>query len=482
MKLGYFLVLFLLCLQASSAFSQGTCSVSGPLTAGDIVLMNCYSPGAANTHSGDYYLDTNVQRPTNSSSYSHSGLVHFVQNRSDDYLNLRSGPSLGSEVILRMPNGARLTEVAREGLWLHVQMITGITGWAYAGHMRASNEVSKTAHKLLDSDDLLEIHWSAWCRETEERCKALEFAIQLSVAFASDENEASKEYSTQAQEPLATASIVHAGQLWLVGNPEEKYLNLREGPGLNTPIVKRMTNGTRLLEQARQGLWVHVETQQGEIGWAYAGYLKQGRANLTSHSTSDEVVDEPDVEFTEARWQELRKLFQGPTSALPEYQLALSPIRDMIAEAEADEEYNSVVWSAKVAPPLLVSHHTIQELYNWRYANPGQNYAVGRYQFIHTTLKRVQIGLGVDVNSVFAPGLQDTFADYLLLERGLVPFLEGRLSIGEFQNRLAREWAGIPTTSGKSYYDKIAGNAATIPIIKVQRALEFARSRYRQHH
>lgn len=48
-----------------------------------------------------------------------------------------------------------------------------------------------------------------------------------------------------------------------------------------------------------------------------------------------------------------------------------------------------------------------------------------------------------------------TDADYLAFRRG-------ELSRSQFQDNLAKVWAGLPMASGKSAYDGYAGNKATI--------------------
>ena len=57
---------------------------------------------------------------------------------------------------------------------------------------------------------------------------------------------------------------------------------------------------------------------------------------------------------------------------------------------------------------------------------------------------------------------QDMLADLLLEEAGYDQFLSNQMSRHRFMNRLARIWAGLPTSNGRSYYHGHAGNRATI--------------------
>ena len=105
---------------------------------------------------------------------------------------------------------------------------------------------------------------------------------------------------------------------------------------------------------------------------------------------------------------------------------------------------------------------TIQEIYDWIAQTPGQQHAIGRYQFIPATLRRLVAQLGVAQSQIFTPQIQDRLGDILLVEAGLNAFGQGDIERHAFMNNLARIWAGLPTSSGKSYYDGIAGNRASM--------------------
>jgi hypothetical protein len=54
----------------------------------------------------------------------------------------------------------------------------------------------------------------------------------------------------------------------------------------------------------------------------------------------------------------------------------------------------------------------------------------------------------------------------LLERRGLKDYESGKIGKEEFLNNLAKEWAGLPTTSGRSYYEGVGSNHATISLPK----------------
>lgn len=142
---------------------------------------------------------------------------------------------------------------------------------------------------------------------------------------------------------------------------------------------------------------------------------------------------------------------------------ATQKLKSLIARAEAPHlGYDAVVRSAWQKPIKPPSQMKIKDIYTWIRATPNQNHAIGRYQFIPQTLKRLVTKAGMAHTTKFNPETQDILADLLLEEAGYDAFLKGQLSRHRFMNRLARIWAGLPTSSGRSYYHGYAGNRATI--------------------
>lgn len=138
-------------------------------------------------------------------------------------------------------------------------------------------------------------------------------------------------------------------------------------------------------------------------------------------------------------------------------------LRNLIAEAEAGRAgYDAVQHGARVRPPMPPTAMTVQQIYDWIAVTPGQPHAIGRYQFIPDTLRRLVRDVGVSRSARFTPALQDRLADQLLAEAGLLAFQRGELSRRSFMYRLAKIWAGLPLPSGRSYYEGHAGNTATM--------------------
>lgn len=138
-------------------------------------------------------------------------------------------------------------------------------------------------------------------------------------------------------------------------------------------------------------------------------------------------------------------------------------LRDLIAKAEAGKAgYDAINLGAKIMPGKPPTRLTIGEIWAWMDATPGQPHAIGRYQLIPPTFKRLVRHLGLSMDQRYSPDVQDQFADALLNEAGMEEYLAGHLGQTNFMNNLAKIWAGLPNASGRSHYHGYAGNKAVI--------------------
>lgn len=150
-------------------------------------------------------------------------------------------------------------------------------------------------------------------------------------------------------------------------------------------------------------------------------------------------------------------------SRLGSYAAPVVKVREIIENAESRKHgYDAVQFGARVRPSKRPTQMTIGEIYAWIDATPGQPHAIGRYQFIPATLRRLVRLLALGEHEVFSPEIQDRLSDVLLDEAGYGKFRAGQMTRHEFMNNLAKIWAGLPTSSGRSYYDGYAGNKASL--------------------
>lgn len=141
----------------------------------------------------------------------------------------------------------------------------------------------------------------------------------------------------------------------------------------------------------------------------------------------------------------------------------IDQLLSLIAQAEAGSAgYDAVQYGARTKPSRRPTEMTLGDIYAWIDATPGQPHAIGRYQFIPDTLRRVarERGFGPDVQ--FSAGVQDVLALVLLQDAGLEAFQRGQMDRRVFMRNLAQIWAGLPLPNGRSYYHGYAGNAASM--------------------
>lgn len=107
--------------------------------------------------------------------------------------------------------------------------------------------------------------------------------------------------------------------------------------------------------------------------------------------------------------------------------------------------------------------------------NSFNSSALGRYQIVRTTLRAIRKTLLLPASAPFDADMQDRCACYLLGLRGIDKYLAGRLAEDTLIDNLAREWASLPTTSGKGAY---AGQDAAARPARVRQVLAEVRKRH----
>lgn len=147
-------------------------------------------------------------------------------------------------------------------------------------------------------------------------------------------------------------------------------------------------------------------------------------------------------------------------------------LQDLIASVEAGRMgYDAVQHGARVRPDRLPTQMRIADIDAWVRATPGQPHAIGRYQFIPSTFRRLVRELGVPADAQFTPAVQDLMAERLLEQAGLTDFRTGAIGRTTFMNNIAKVWAGLPNSSGQSHYHGYAGNAAGMTWARYENAM-----------
>ena len=134
------------------------------------------------------------------------------------------------------------------------------------------------------------------------------------------------------------------------------------------------------------------------------------------------------------------------------------PLLELIASVESRGNYNAHFGNAG-NDSVKFTQMTIEEVLNWqaefvRQGNPSS--AVGRYQFIDSTLAGLVRRLGIDTKQKFDEATQDRLAIALLERRGAQSYINGEITREQFAANLAMEWAALPRMTGSdpnaSYY------------------------------
>jgi len=90
-----------------------------------------------------------------------------------------------------------------------------------------------------------------------------------------------------------------------------------------------------------------------------------------------------------------------------------------------------------------LTNMTVNEVREMQKKQMG-NKAAGAYQIIPATFDYLMGKMKLSGNEKFTPEMQDRMAIQLLERRGLSKFQAGKMSIEEFGNEVAKEWASFP--------------------------------------
>lgn len=161
------------------------------------------------------------------------------------------------------------------------------------------------------------------------------------------------------------------------------------------------------------------------------------------------------------------------------------PMLDLIGFAEGTDRkrgYNeTLAYGAYTGGNVDLVTMTLQEidaLQTRMLKHPDNHFnssALGRYQIVRTTLRAIRKTLKLPTTALFDADMQDRCACYLLGLRGIDKYLAGRLSQDTLINNLAREWASLPTISGKGAY---AGQNVAVNPDRVRQVLVEVKKRH----
>jgi conjugal transfer mating pair stabilization protein TraG len=148
-----------------------------------------------------------------------------------------------------------------------------------------------------------------------------------------------------------------------------------------------------------------------------------------------------------------------------------------IAKVESKNNYNAYFGNAGNTSVQFTSM-TVGEVLDWQrqfVAQGNPSSAVGRYQFIDSTLQGLVRQLKIDKNTKFDEALQDRLAVALLERRGIRDYANDKISREEFAHNLSKEWAALPRVIGdqpeQSYYAGDGLNKAQLSVDEMYRSI-----------
>jgi conjugal transfer mating pair stabilization protein TraG len=154
---------------------------------------------------------------------------------------------------------------------------------------------------------------------------------------------------------------------------------------------------------------------------------------------------------------------------------------NVIAKGESRGNYNAYFGNV-TNTEVQFTAMTVAEVLQWQevfIAQGNASSAVGRYQFINTTLQSLVDQQRIERTAKFDEGLQDRLAIGLLERRGVLDYLNDRISRDEFARNLSMEWAALPQVIGEnptaSYYSGDGLNAVQVSIEEVYKGIETVR-------
>jgi hypothetical protein len=156
----------------------------------------------------------------------------------------------------------------------------------------------------------------------------------------------------------------------------------------------------------------------------------------------------------------------------------LQPLADLIAKGEGD--YNAVNRGYAGDTPGGIQALTGKTFENY---TVGQViayqkrwlYAVGRYQFIPSTLRFAVNHSDVDNLDMFTSKTQDKLMAALILYKrpAIGAYLRDNHDLlGWAMDEMAREWASVEYRGGRGFYDHVGGNRAHISRLELKQVLK----------
>jgi muramidase (phage lysozyme) len=237
-------------------------------------------------------------------------------------------------------------------------------------------------------------------------------------------------------------------QSWLPDVAKEKIKGLRSKPEVKTtfpsgtdmavPIHEDTSNATsRYFDPSKSGIFG---------GQSVAATLPFYQMAFQGQQSQSQNTNDPFLNPT--------PLYRPLTGDSVE-----SNLLNLIGQKEAGGNYN-VIYGGETIPLTDMSIGEVMDYQKTKMKNGST--AVGKYQFINSTLEMAMRGSGLSPNDMMSPENQDKMAMFLLKRRGLDEYKSGKMSEDQFASNLALEWASLPTINNVSAHAGVMGNKSLV--------------------
>jgi hypothetical protein len=150
-----------------------------------------------------------------------------------------------------------------------------------------------------------------------------------------------------------------------------------------------------------------------------------------------------------------------------------TPMSDFIGKAEG-ADYDTL-YSGWKGPKVKVTDLTVAEALEYQAMNRAagaESSPIGKGQFMPDTIRSLVKEGVVSLRDQLTAETQEKMIEALIERRRKQATRNGVLDREAFADALAEEWAALPTAEGKSRYEGIAGNKATVSRKKLLAMLE----------
>jgi succinoglycan biosynthesis transport protein ExoP len=193
---------------------------------------------------------------------------------------IRSGPDMDTAVLQRISQGTRLRVVGREGNWLKLQLRNGSTGWIFhslAQSVDLSHESSEAQQSVKMQASVLSSEPEQTLQEPVNTAKEMESESEsITSHFITEKDSSKKPESAPPPEPTLTSKPSNERET--VGLPQTDIqifkslppiAKIRSGPEMDTAVLQRIAQGTRLRVVGREGNWLKLQLRNGSTGWIF---------------------------------------------------------------------------------------------------------------------------------------------------------------------------------------------------------------------